>query len=376
MALIGTPRRQPGAFSAFVPAPFPPKDLLDWTDPDLVYLLSRADLAVGGLGDIAKLVPDVDFFIYMYVKKEAALSSQIEGTQATLIDLVEAEAEIPDDRPSDVDEILNYIAAMNHGLARLRTLPLSLRYVKELHRELLRGVRGEHRAPGEFRRTQNWIGGSSIATASFVPPAVPDMERALADLEAFMHAKDKLPVLVKAGLLHAQFETIHPFLDGNGRTGRLLISLYLCDAGVLPLPLLYLSEFFKRHRRAYYDKLSAYGSTEDGPTEWLKFFLEGVAEVAGEALRVAKKITELRERHLHAVMGFGKTARTAKLLLDSLYARPVVTVKSVQEVTGLGSPTAAAGLLERFAKARILREMTGRARHRRYIYDGYVKLFS
>jgi Fic family protein len=374
MALTGVYRKQPGGVGVFIPAPFPPADIVRWTDPDLVYLLSKADIAIGGLRDIARLVPDVDFFISMYARKEAALSSQIEGTQATLIDLVKAEAQEDDETPSDVDEIANYVAAMNYGLVRLPRLPISSRLVKEIHAKLLKGVRGKNRAPGEFRRTQNWIGGPTIETATFVPPPVPEMTRALGELEKFVHGKDKLPALVKAGLLHAQFETIHPFLDGNGRTGRLLVTLFLCEAGILSKPLLYLSQFFKKHRTGYYDRLNAYRFSDDGPTEWLKFFLQGVHTVAEEALDTAKAITELRERHVKAVAGFGRNAETAMTLLDALYARPVVTGKIVEEITSL-SPATANGLIEKFQAARILKEVTGRSRNRRFLYLEYVELF-
>lgn len=376
MNKIGRYRRESEGFNAFIPTEFPPDPIISWDDPDLILLLSQADIAMGGLKDIARLVPDVDFFIYMYVKKEAALSSQIEGTQATLIDLVKAEAESEESGPSDVDEIINYIHAMNYGLDRVKKLPLSLRLIKEIHIELLRGVRGQHRTPGDFRRTQNWIGGPTIETATFVPPPVHEMKRALGDWEKFIHAKDRLPVLIKAGLLHAQFETIHPFLDGNGRTGRLLITFYLCEAGILPRPLLYLSEFFKRHRPTYYDRLNGYRLSSNGPSEWLKFFLQGVKTVAEEASETAQKITELRERHVHAVTGFGKNAKTALVLLDALYASPVVNAEQVAKITGLTSPASANSLLEKFVEEGLLKEITGKARYRRYLYKDYMDLFS
>lgn len=349
---------------------------MSWEDPDLILLLSQADIAMGGLKDIARLVPDVDFFIYMYVKKEAALSSQIEGTQATLIDLVKAEADVEEDGPSDLDEIQNYIRAMNYGLERVKDLPLSLRLVQEIHAELLRGVRGQHRAPGSFRQTQNWIGGPTLETATFVPPPAPEMMRALGDWEKFIHANDRLPVLVKAGFLHAQFETIHPFLDGNGRVGRLLVTFYLCEAGILTKPLLYLSEFFKRHRSDYYDRLNGYRSSADGPSAWLKFFLQGVRTVAEEASETARKITALRERHVRAVTGFGRNAKSALALLDSLYAKPVVNARQARAITGLSSPASAHSLLDKFVEKGLLREMTGKARYRRYLYAEYLELFS
>lgn len=374
MSPIGAYRRQSGGHQAFVPGPFPSKTPITW-DPDLLYLLSQADIAIGGLKDIARLVPDVDFFILMYVNKEATLSSQIEGTQATLIDYVKAQAEPSDDAPSDIDEIRNYIKAMNYGLKRLGSLPLSLRLIGEIHERLLQGVRGKHRAPGEFRRTQNWIGGPSIETATFVPPPVEEMKSALSDLEKFMHAKERMPILVKIGLLHAQFETIHPFLDGNGRSGRLLVTLFLCQAGILPKPLLYLSEFFKRHRTTYYDRLNAYRFSEHGVEDWLKFFLEGVKTVADQALVTAKKITELRERDMRTISYFGKSTPSAQLLLDALYAQPVMNAKQVAKVTKLASKVSVNRLIDRFVEKGILVEITGKQRDRKYLHRAYVKLF-
>ncbi|MDD5251384.1 MAG: Fic family protein [Patescibacteria group bacterium] len=374
MPKLGAYIKQPAGFRAFVPADFPPKELIHW-DQDLLFLLSEADIAIGGLKDITRLVPDVDFFIFMYVNKEAALSSQIEGTQATLIDYMKAEADMNDNAPSDVDEIRNYIKATNFGLSRLNELPLSLRLIKDIHEKLLRGVRGKFRSPGEFRSTQNWIGGPSIETANFVPPSVPEMKRALGDVEKFIHDKERLPVLVKAGLLHAQFETIHPFLDGNGRTGRLLITLYLCHAGVLQKPLLYLSAYFKRHRTNYYDKLNGYRFSENGPEEWLKFFLEGVKTVANEAVETAKKITDLREKHLKTAYSFGKISPNAVVLLDYLYANPIVDAKRVATATGLASKASVNALIGKFVKAGIVTEITGRKRDRKYLYRDYARLF-
>lgn len=375
MSPIGAYRRQSGNHQAFIPAAFPSKSPLNW-DTDLLYLLSQADIAIGGLKDISRLVPDVDFFILMYVNKEATLSSQIEGTQATLIDYIKAQADPGDDAPSDIDEIQNYIKAMNYGLGRLKTLPLSLRLIREIHERLLQGVRGKHRTPGEFRSTQNWIGGPSIETATFVPPPVHEMKTALSDLEKFMHAKDRTPILIKTGLLHAQFETIHPFLDGNGRSGRLLITLFLCQAGILPKPLLYLSEFFKRHRTTYYDRLNAYRFSENGVESWLKFFLEGVKTVADEALETAKKITELRESHMKAISFFGKSTPSARLLLDYLYAQPVVNAKQVAVATKLASKVSVNRLIDRFVDEGILVEITGKQRDRKYLYRSYVKMFA
>lgn len=377
MSKIGLNRQQPTGYKAFIPAKFPPEELIRW-DQDLIYLLSQADRAIGKLNAIDQLVPDVDFFIFMYVTKEAALSSQIEGTQATLLDYVKAKAKLSDDRaPSDVDEIKNYIDAMNDGLKRLKTLPLCWRLIKSIHASLLKGVRGEHKTPGEFRRTQNWIGGPTIETAVFVPPPPYEMQEAASDLEKFFHdARTKLPPLIKAGLLHPQFETIHPFLDGNGRTGRLLITFYLCQERILERPLLYLSEFFKKYRRDYYDKLNNYRFSETGVEDWLKFFLEGVRSVSEEAVRTAQSITKLHGKHVKTVSGFGRNADTALKLLNELYSSPVVDAALAGGLAGIASKANINALIEKFVKAGILHEITGKSRYRRFVYRDYIRQLS
>lgn len=375
MSKIGSYIQQPKGYKSFIPSPFPHQDLIHWDD-DLHMLLSEADMSIGRLNIIDEVVPDVNFFIFMYVNKEATLSSQIEGTQATLIDLVKAKARLTDTEIStDVDEIQNYIAAMNYGMRRVKTLPLSLRLIKEIHGVLLYGVRGQHKSPGEFRTSQNWIGGPSINTATFVPPPYSEMKNALSELEKFMHdEKVKLPVLIKAALIHAQFETIHPFLDGNGRVGRLLITFYLFQQGILPRPLLYLSVFFKRYRQHYYDNLNSY-RFDDGVERWVKFFLEGVKTVSDEAAGTARKIMKLREEHVRMVSGFGKNADTAMRLLNKLYAFPVVDARFVARATKLSSKRTVSELIGKFVNAGILYEMTGKKRNRRYIYRDYINQF-
>lgn len=376
MSKIGIYQQQPTGYKAFMPAHFPSKDLIDW-DSSLIMLLSEADRAIGRLNAVDQLVPDVDFFIFMYITKEASLSSQIEGTQATLIDYIKAEANLGDrDIPSDVDEIKNYIKAMNHGIERLKTFPLSWRLVREMHGVLLEGVRGQHRTPGEFRNSQNWIGGPTIETAVFVPPPAPNMHDALSDLEKFFHdATFKFPPLIKAGLIHAQFETIHPFLDGNGRMGRLLITFYLYKEKILLRPLLYISEFFKKHRSDYYDKLNSY-RFDAGAENWLKFFLEGVRSVSEEAVITAQKITKLREEHIQKTSQFGRNADTALKLLNKLYSLPVVDTALVGKITSISSKANIGALIEKFLKAGILYEMTGRERNRMFIYRDYLRQFS
>ena len=314
----------------------------------------------------------------MYVRKEAVLSSQIEGTQSSLQDLLAAEADLFDESmPRDVDEVVNYVRAMKHGLARLAALPVSVRLIREIHGVLLDGVRGGRLQPGELRRSQNWIGpaGCTLATASFVPPPHEDVPQALGDLERFLHAVDDLPALVRIALAHVQFETIHPFLDGNGRVGRLLITFLLTESGVLHKPVLYLSHYFRRHRQAYYEHLQAVrdrGAWE----EWLQFFLHGVVEVAGEAAETARRIQLLREQHRLAITdGLGRAAGNGHRVLESLYDRPIVTVSDVRAMTGTTYP-AANTLVARLVELGILMEMTGFARNRRFRYEPYVRLFT
>lgn len=359
-------------YQAFVPSllPFPLKP-----DPVLDDLLSRANLALGRLDGIAEVVPDVDFFILMYVRKEATLSSQVEGTQATFADVLKAEARVEDKEVHrDVDEILNYIRAMNHGLERLESFPLSLRLIREIHKILLRDVRGEHRTPGEFRRSQNWLGGPTIETASYLPPPHHEIALLLDNFEKFMHDQLPMPVLLKIGLLHSQFENIHPFLDGNGRIGRLLVTFYLCQQGVLKRPLLYLSQFFRTNRREYYDKLNAVHENDD-IEGWLKFFLTGVEKTAENAVTTARRVVALREKDIAKVSSFGRATERGMRLLQSLYKAPMVKIADVESITKLKNPNALA-LAHKFVSARILKEITGRRRNRVYAYRDYIDLFN
>lgn len=359
-------------YKAFIPNPLPFE--LDM-DPTLQSLLSKADLALGRLDGVADILPNVDFFILMYVRKEATLSSQIEGTQATFIDVLKAEAKIEDSEVhKDVDEVLNYIEAMNYGLERLKEFPLSLRLMKEIHLKLLKGVRGEWKTPGEFRTSQNWVGGPSIETAAFVPPPHAEIMRLLGNLEDYMHNTSPLPILIKTGLIHAQFETIHPFLDGNGRIGRLLLTFYLCQQGILRKPLLYLSDFFKTHRRDYYDKLN-YFREKDGIEGWLKFFLEGVIVTSEKAVDTARKIISLREDSVTKVTSMGRSAEKGMILLNHLFQSPIVRVKDVERILSLSNPNALS-LVTKFADKGILQELTGFKRNRVFSYVDYISLFS
>jgi Fic family protein len=368
---------QPGSYRAFVPAPLPPVPPVE-RDDEYWMLLSDADRALGELNGSIRTLPHPDLFVSMYVRKEAALSSQIEGTQASLLDVLEFEAQALDTgTPPDVDEIVNYVAAMNHGLERLATLPVSLRLIREIHARLLAGVRGSNRSPGEFRTTQNRIGagGTGLNGAAFVPPPPAALPEALAAWEHFLHDAAPMPALERVGLAHAQFETIHPFLDGNGRTGRLLITFLLCERRILARPLLYLSHHFKVHRAEYYARLQAVRDAGDWEG-WLKFFLRGVATVAREAAATAGRIMALREAH-RALLGarLGRGAATAVQLLERLYDRPIVSVAVASELTGLTYPNANA-LVGNLTGLGLLREVTGRRRGRRFAYDPYLALFA
>ena len=360
-----------------MPAPLPPADPPLTLTGQLPALLSAADRALGRLDGSVVTLPNPDLFVFMYVRKEAVLSSQIEGTQSSLQDLLAAEAQLFElDLPRDVDEVVNYVRAMNHGVMRLRELPVSVRLIREIHAELMRGVRGGRLQPGQLRTSQNWIGpgGSTLATAAFVPPPYHEVPAALRQLETFLHVQDDLPPLLKIALAHVQFETIHPFLDGNGRVGRLLVTFLLTERGILHKPVLYLSHYFKQHRPAYYDHLQAVrarGAWE----EWLAFFLQGVIEVAGEAVETARRILVLREEHRAGITTqLGRAAANGHRILDSLFDRPIVSVKDVRTMTGT-TYAAANNLVARLVALGVLHEMTGYARNRRFRYAPYIALF-
>jgi cell filamentation protein, protein adenylyltransferase len=367
---------QTTGYRVFLPAPLPPNPRVNISG-ELQRQLSEADRALGRLDGSIHTLPNPDLFVYMYVRKEAVLSSQIEGTQSSLQDLLFAEAHATEVAvPRDVDEVVNYVRAMNHGLARLNDLPVSVRLIREIHAELLKGVRGSHLTPGELRRTQNWIGpaGAPLANATFVPPPPEIVPDAMTDLERFLHEPDDIPLLVKIGLAHAQFETVHPFLDGNGRVGRLLITFLLCERGALHKPVLYLSHYLRAHRQEYYDRLQAI--RDSGAWEhWLEFFLRGVTEVSMQAADTARRILVLREEHRAAIAeGMGRAAGNGHRILQHLYKHPIVSAKQVQELIGTTFP-AANQIVHRLVGLGILREITGQARHRRFRYEPYVRLF-
>ena len=368
--------RQPADYSAFIPSPLPPEPPIQM-DGELTRLLSDADRALGRLDGVASVLPNPNLFVSMYVRQEAVLSSQIEGTQSTLEDVLQFEADARgQDIPKDVAEVVNYVRSINYGLERLKQLPLSLRLVREIHTELLKGVRGAHRTPGEFRTSQNWIGpeNSTLTTATFVPPPPHEMHQALDNLEKFFHDTKSFPALIHCGLAHAQFETIHPFLDGNGRVGRLLTTFLLCQRGVLQRPLLYLSHYLKRHRAEYYDRLMAIRN--DGDWEgWLKFFLRGVHEVSHQATDTSRAILELRERNRQTIAETLGGNVTGVQLLDYLFEQPVVTVRMVEKELSCSFATANK-LVDQFERLAVLKKVSNTAlRNRRFRYDPYLALF-
>ena len=366
--------KQSTGYEAFVPKPLPFAPPIQMNE-ELISTLSKADQALGRLDASADILPNPDLFVRMYVRKEAVLSSQIEGTQASLTDLLEYEASPARRRPqSDVIEVSNYVRAMNHGIERLDVIPISNRLLREIHAELLRGVRGSNKSPGEFRSSQVWIGPSEsdLSAAVFVPPPAHEVERAIGDLESYMHKDVLTPVLIKAGLVHSQFETIHPFLDGNGRMGRLLITFLLCQQEVLKRPLLYLSAYFKEHRDEYYSRLQAV--RDSGDIEgWLQFFLTAVWRVSDEAAETARQILALREQHRLLVQSRTVSSVHGLELLDSLYEHPYITVNRAAGILGVAYPTAN-NLINNFANLGLLQEITGQTRDRIFKYSPYLDL--
>lgn len=376
-ARAGRYASQPGGFAAFIPASYPPADIR--LEGELLQRLTSANLELGKLVGAADVLPNPDLFVTMYVRREAVLSSQIEGTVASLMDVLEYEAmRKTAEKTVDLREVTNYVAALRGGLSRVRSIPVSLRLIREIHASLMRKVRGGEpsKTPGEFRRSQNWLGGASPASAAFVPPPVPDMHRALDEFEKSLHPPiaGRYPELVTVGLAHAQFETIHPFLDGNGRMGRLLVTFLLCEYGILNEPLLYLSIHFKKNREEYYARLQAVRDHGDWEG-WLEFFLGGVAAVAKEAAETSRKIVRMREEMRETLPGkLGRRSGNGLRLLDHLFRDPIVTVKGVEDVLALSQP-AALKLVNVLVDAGILVELTGRQRNRVYEFHDYLKLF-
>lgn len=373
---IGKNIPQKEGFKAFIPAPFPPKGGFEF-NANILKKNDQATRLLGKLDGITKLLPDSNFFLLMYLRKDAASSSQIEGTRATMIDAIEAEAKVNANIPEDVDDILHYIKALNYGMERVTkdNFPVSLRFIKELHSKLMEKARSTHFAdPGEFRRSQNWIGGTRPDNARFVPPPVFDMKNALADLEAFLHANDTTLTLIKAGIIHGQFETIHPFLDGNGRTGRMLTTFYLWKKGFLEKPVLFLSTFFKKHQKLYYEKLFGY---QNGEVEaWIDFFLDGVIEIASEAIDIVGKITQLREQDIQKIQKLGtRASESAAMVLPKLYGQPIVNVAVVQKWTGF-TRAGAQRVIDRFIDMKILMLKDQDKKYgQSYMYKTYLDIF-
>jgi Fic family protein len=362
--------------NAFVPPPLPPQPVVDLTG--LLDLLDRAAIALGRLDGVTTVLPGPPLFIYMYVRKEALLSSQIEGTQSSLSDLLLFESEeIPQVPLDDVEEVSSYVAALNHGLRRIREdgFPVSLRLIREIHGVLLRTGRGSSKQPGEFRRTQNWIGGTRPGNATFVPPPPDKLYECLDAFERFLHADHPgIPLLVRAALVHVQFETIHPFLDGNGRLGRLLITFLLCAAGALQEPILYLSLYFKTHRQRYYELLQNVRDTGDWEA-WVNFFLEGVLQTATEAVQTARQLIALFEADREKVSQLGRPAASALRVHELLQKRPLLSIPAVTKELSLSEPTIAKAM-EHLAKLGIAREVTGKRRRRVFAYARYLDILN
>lgn len=363
------------AVKAYIPTPLPPVPSVELSR--LQGRIERANRAIGRLDGLSSLVPDTNLLLYTYVRKEAVLSSQIEGTQSSLSELLLFESSMAPGVPlNDVEEVSNYVAAMQHGLRRLRKgFPLSLRLIREMHGVLLRGGRGSNKTPGEFRRSQNWIGGTRPGNASFVPPPPNRLMECLGPFEKFLHAEsESLPLLVQLGLIHVQFESIHPFLDGNGRLGRLLITLLLCEKRALREPLLYLSLFFKTHREHYYDLLQrvrSQGAWED----WLAFFLEGIETTAGEVSRAVTRSLALFARDRRRIEGLGRASASALRMQEYMQKRPIATVGAAAKALGLSVPTTTAAL-QNLGALGIVKEMTGHRRNRVFSYHKFLAIVS
>jgi len=347
----------------------------EWSDGTLNELLEKASIRLGELNAFARLVPNIDLFIHLHITKEAVVSSRIEGTQTAIDEALLPEEEISPEKRNEWREVQNYTQAIDTAITTLDKLPLSGRLLRQTHEILLSGVPGEHKMPGEFRASQNWIGGGSLADAKFIPPTHELVPELMGDLEKFLHSKDiHVPALIRIGIAHYQFETIHPFLDGNGRIGRLLITLYLVSEKILEKPLLYLSVFFEKDKSLYYDNLTIVRERSD-LLQWLKYFLVGIEQTATQAVETLTKVLELKnstEEKITSTMG--RRGTSGLLLLNSLFAHPFVTVKNVEGVTGL-SKKAAGDLVQGFVENNVLEEVTGNTRNRLFVFSPYLDLF-
>jgi Fic family protein len=347
-----------------------------WTDGTINTLLEKASLKLGELNAFSRFVPDTDMFIIMHISKEAVFSSRIEGTRTTVEEALTGEKHINPEKRDDWQDVNNYVIAMNKAIEELKRLPLSNRLIRNTHKILLAGGRGAHKNPGDFRLSQNWIGGASLEDAVYIPPAPTELPELLSDLELFLHNADiQIPHLIRIAIAHYQFETIHPFLDGNGRIGRLLITLYLVSSGILGKPLLYLSEFLEKNKSLYYDNLTLV-RTKNDLGQWIRFFLTGVIQTSDMAVTTLKKIVGLKlSIEGQRMSALGNRAGQGKTLLHALFSRPIVTIKDVQAMTGL-TPRAANNLVKAFIAQGILEETTGFQRNRVFMFQEYMKLFS
>lgn len=370
---IGRTIAQKEGFSAFVPNGFPAKGMFDLPQTILIKA-AEADRLIGKLDGVTHTLPDVEFFLRMFVAKDATSSAQIEGTKATIVDAIEMDAGVAT-KKTDANDILYYIKALNYGTKRLVEFPLSLRLIREIHHQLMTGARSTHFAdPGEFRRSQNWIGGTAPANALFVPPPVNEMHRALGDFEKFLYDEKRTLPLVHIALMHAQFETVHPFLDGNGRTGRLLITLLLCHRNLLERPVLFLSSYFRKHQKVYYTRLNEYH--EGGVEAWLDFFLDGVIETANESIGISKDIRKLRDDDMAKIQALAKReSESGVLVLSKLYGNPIVTTRTIMDWTGF-TRSGAQKVIDRFVALKTLEPREEKDVYdRAYIYRTYVTRF-
>ncbi|MCF7799841.1 Fic family protein [Candidatus Babeliales bacterium] len=368
-------------YKAFIPTPLPPEITID---ENMFNKLNQANKLLNQLNSISEFLPNTDLFISMYVKKEALLSAQIEGTQASLQDVFEFEqCEYDFDKDienlkniNDIEEVINYIKALNYGIKRLEDLPMSLKLIKELHKILLDNACGADKTPGEFKKTQNWIGlaGCTLNEAKFVPPSPEDSVQAMGDLELYMHKKNNLPELIKCALIHYQFETIHPFLDGNGRLGRLLITFYLYWRGILTKPLLYISYYFKKNKQEYYDRLNMVRDKDDYE-QWILFFLDSIIKTSESALADIKKILELKEKDQNILFKNKISSPLAIVLLNKLFYMPLISIKDIQKALEIGYQTAS-DIIEQFERIGILKEITGKKRNRKFVYAEYLNILS
>ena len=346
-----------------------------WEEPSINTLLEEASLHLGALNSFSSLVPDADMFIIMHIFKEAVISNRIEGTRTNIEDALNEQDNLDPEKRDDWQEVHNYVKAMNNAIQELENLPLSNRLIKNTHKILLSTGRGEHKSPGEFRISQNWIGGATLSDAVFIPPAHEELPELLSDLELFLNNTNiNIPHLIRIAIAHYQFETIHPFLDGNGRIGRLLISLYLVHSKVLQKPLLYLSDFFEKNKSLYYDNLT-FVRTKNDMSQWIKYFLEGVSQTAENSAQTLKKIIELKtDLEKNELLSLGKRTKAANEFLYILFHSPVITSAALQNEMKISAKTANS-LIEAFINLNILKERTGYSRNRIFVFDKYVKLF-